>query len=75
MVYAFLTGLEKVNRASRRVPDVVGIGTSPKSLTHHKIDSALVSAATRVAQHIRLLMSGEEEQRVVPLRTAAVSLV
>lgn len=49
------------------------LGHSAGSVTEgyiHKIDSALVSAATRVAQHIHLLMSGEEEQRVVPLRAA-----
>jgi integrase len=49
------------------------LGHSAGSVTEgyiHKIDSALVSAATRVAQHIHSLMSSEEEQRVVPLRTA-----
>ena len=43
------------------------LGHSAGSVTEgyiHKIDSALVSAATRVAQHIHSLMSGEEEQRV-----------
>ncbi|WP_407166589.1 tyrosine-type recombinase/integrase [Bradyrhizobium sp. ORS 111] len=36
----------------------------------HKIDSALVAAATRIAQHIDETMTGRKSEKVVPLRTA-----
>ena len=36
----------------------------------HKVDTALVAAATRIAQHIDETMNGRTSEKVVPLRTA-----
>jgi site-specific recombinase XerD len=36
----------------------------------HKIDSALVSAANRIAQHIDMAMTGKKSESVVKLRSA-----
>lgn len=36
----------------------------------HKIDSALVAAADKIAQHIISMMTGKKPAKVVPLRTA-----
>jgi len=49
------------------------IGHSRASVTEgyiHKIDSALVSAANRIAQHIEMAMTGRKTDRVVKLRSA-----
>jgi integrase len=49
------------------------IGHSRASVTEgyiHKIDSALVSAANRIAQHIEMAMTGKKSERVVKFRTA-----
>lgn len=48
-------------------------GRSTKSVTGgyiHKLDSALVAAADRIARHIHDLMTGEVERKVVELPTA-----
>ena len=36
----------------------------------HKVDTALVAAATRIAQHIDETMNERKSEKVVPLRTA-----
>jgi integrase len=49
------------------------IGHSGASVTEgyiHKVDSALVSAANRIAQHIEMAMTGKQSERVVNLRSA-----
>ena len=49
------------------------IGHSGASVTEgyiHKIDTALVAAANRIASHIDLAMSGNKSERVVKFRTA-----
>jgi integrase len=49
------------------------LGHAGSSVTEgyvHKVDSALVSAATRIAQHIDETMNGTNTEKVVPLRTA-----
>ena len=49
------------------------LGHAGSSVTEgyiHKVDSALVSAATRIAQHIDETMNGNKTEKVVPLRTA-----
>jgi integrase len=49
------------------------LGHAGSSVTEgyiHKIDSALVSAATRIAQHIDETMNARQSDNVVPLRTA-----
>jgi integrase len=49
------------------------LGHAGSSVTEgyiHKVDSALVSAATRVAQHIEETMNGKKSEKVVPLRKA-----
>jgi integrase len=51
------------------------VGHSRASVTEgyiHKIDTALVSAANRIAQHIEAAMTGKKSERVVPLRSAQV---
>jgi integrase len=48
------------------------LGHAGSSVTEgyiHKVDSALVSAATRIAQHIDETMNGRKSAKVVPLRT------
>ena len=48
------------------------LGHAGSSVTEgyiHKVDSALVSAASRVAQHIDETMDGKDLRKVVPLRT------
>jgi integrase len=47
------------------------LGHAGSSVTEgyiHKVDSALVSAASRIAQHIDETMNGESSEKVVPLR-------
>ena len=49
------------------------IGHSRAGVTEgyiHKIDTALVSAANRIAQHIEFAMTGKKSERVVNLRSA-----
>ena len=49
------------------------VGHSRASVTEgyiHKIDTALVSAANRIAQHIEMAMTGKKSERVVKLRSA-----
>ena len=49
------------------------VGHSRSSVTEgyiHKIDTALVSAATRIAQHIDMAMTGKNTETVVALRSA-----
>jgi integrase len=49
------------------------LGHAGSSVTEgyvHKVDTALVSAASRVAQYIDETMNGKETGKVVPLRTA-----
>jgi integrase len=49
------------------------LGHAGKSVTEgyvHKVDTALVGAATRIAQHIDETMNGRKSEKVVPLRTA-----
>ena len=49
------------------------LGHSRASVTEgyiHKIDTALVSAANRIAQHIDAAMTGRKSDKVVKLRTA-----
>ena len=49
------------------------LGHAGSSVTEgyiHKVDSALISAATRIAQHIDETMNGKTSGKVVPLRTA-----
>ena len=49
------------------------IGHSRAGVTEryiHKIDTALVSAANRIAQHIDWAMTGKKSERVVNLRSA-----
>src|SRR5437762_4440599 len=49
------------------------IGHSRAGVTEgyiHKIDTALVSAANRIAQHIEMAMTGKKSERVVNLRSA-----
>ena len=49
------------------------IGHSRAGVTEgyiHKIDSALVSAANRIAQHIEMAMTGKKSERVVNLGSA-----
>jgi integrase len=49
------------------------LGHAGSSVTEgyvHKVDTALVSAATRIAQHIDETMNGANTEKVVPLRTA-----
>jgi integrase len=49
------------------------LGHAGSSVTEgyiHKVDSALVSAATRIAEHIDETMHGKKTEKVVPLRTA-----
>jgi len=36
----------------------------------HKVDSALVAAADRIARHIESAMTGKRTEKVVQLRTA-----
>lgn len=51
------------------------VGHSRASVTEgyiHKIDTALVSAANQIAQHIEAAMTGKKSERVVPLRSAQV---
>lgn len=49
------------------------VGHARSSVTEgyiHKIDTALVSAANRIAQHIEMAMTGNDAETVVALRTA-----
>jgi integrase len=49
------------------------LGHAGSSVTEgyiHKVDSVLISAATRIAQHIDETMNGKKSGKVVPLRTA-----
>jgi integrase len=49
------------------------IGHSSAGVTEgyiHKIDTALVSAANRIAQHIEMAMTGKKSERVVNFRSA-----
>jgi integrase len=49
------------------------VGHAGSSVTEgyiHKIDTALVSAANRIAQHIETVMTGKKADRVVRLRSA-----
>jgi len=49
------------------------LGHAGSSVTEgyiHKVDSALISAATRIAQHIDETMNGKKSGKVLPLRTA-----
>jgi integrase len=49
------------------------VGHSSAGVTEgyiHKIDTALVSAANRIAQHIEMAMTGKNTERVVNLRSA-----
>jgi integrase len=49
------------------------LGHAGSSVTEgyiHKVDSALVSAATRISQHIDETMYGEKPEKVVSLRKA-----
>ena len=49
------------------------LGHAGSSVTEgyiHKVDSALISAATQIAQHIDETMNGKKSGEVVPLRTA-----
>jgi integrase len=49
------------------------LGHAGSSVTEgyiHKVDSALVSAATRISQHIDETMNGKKSEKVVPLRKA-----
>ena len=49
------------------------LGHAGSSVTEgyiHKVDSVLVSAASRIAQHIDETMNGKKSGEVVPLRTA-----
>jgi integrase len=53
------------------------VGHSRASVTEgyiHKIDTALVSAANRIAHHIETTMTGKKSERVVSLRTTLVDL-
>jgi integrase len=49
------------------------LGHAGSSVTEgyiHKVDSALVSAATRIAQHIDEMMNGKDSEKVVSIRKA-----